>query len=973
MFLPTLYLNPYKWITGRVVIGPIGWETLVSDHYGLGPGDLTVQACTAASLCGPSTTADAGGDFNVSAPAVSGALDTVKITPAGTGTGSQKGGFDTVTAVANVSNATVQVVSIGPPIVSNIFGIIYGRIMDLSTGNTSPVRYVTATAFKGSNTTVLLDDGGGDVIGVIAAGNGVAIAALASAYLPFALIGTNVTAGAATMMAGNLSLPHYGWVAGYVRSSPSNQTVPWATLQVNTTYGTSPPVSTTNAGSANGAGYINVTAPPGTCGNINVSAPDYNNTVITCISVNQSRTLNLDSVLPGGPSGGIEAWGWLTGTVLDTRFHFPIGQATINISSRYGANGASGVVTNDSGGFRIDAPPSPADNVTASALPDYYTNWTLAPVAFGQTVSIAPVNLTGRGIVAGYVLSYPSETPIPFANVSLCPQTDPFCPNVANANGSGYFWISGSPGLDVLNVSYQNYVSNTSKLIALPSDGWVWVGKVVLNEFAFVTGTVVGLPSGIPVNGANVSACSSAVLKGYPYCYAATQTSSSGTFLLAVQAGLYILQVNATLYNSTFLPLLLTPGEVVALGLIDLELYGFATGTILGSDTQSPIPDAQAVACPTWSTGNCTTPVKADPSTGTYSLSGPPGPYTLLASAPGYFPGSVAITLISGNLITVPTIFLDPIGPANRFAVTGTVLAPGPDNTNVPFAGAVISDGAGDATTSSATGAFTLTALWGQYTLTIGAPGRAAVHLPLLVHGNVSGIRVILNPMTYDWTGMVSDGLNGQPFAQATIAVDGTTMATTDQDGMYTLALANGTYTIGVVVPGAPTIYAYSSFSLTVNGMAGVRNVPIFPPSVTVYALVVDAVTGLPIADAAVQVSGTVSPEAVAYARSLSTDVLGAAQTPVFNGHYTVTASATGYGTSTRTIDTSNGTVSVTVSLQPNAVPAAASSGPLVPVLGVAIAGGVVVAAAGAYVITRRLTATGTAGPAASASTPGEP
>jgi hypothetical protein len=290
----------------------------------------------------------------------------------------------------------------------------------------------------------------------------------------------------------------------------------------------------------------------------------------------------------------------------------------------------------------------------------------------------------------------------------------------------------------------------------------------------------------------------------------------------------------------------------------------------------------------------------------------------------------------------------------------------------VPFAGAVISDGAGDATTSGANGAFTFQAHWGQYTLTIGAPGRATVSEPLRVDGNVTGIRVVLNPMTYAWTGVVSDGLNGQPFSQATVSVDGATVGTTDLSGTYTLALANGTYTITVVVAGAPTIYAVNTFTLAVNGAGGVRDVPIFPPTVTVYALVVDAVTGLPIADAAVEVAGTVSPEAVPYERSLSTDALGAAQTPVFNGKYTVTASATGYATSTQAVDTSNGTVSVTVSLQPNAVPASSSSGPLVPVLGIAIAGGVVAAAAIAYVVTRRLAAAGTSGAPTPTRSPGE-
>jgi hypothetical protein len=305
--------------------------------------------------------------------------------------------------------------------------------------------------------------------------------------------------------------------------------------------------------------------------------------------------------------------------------------------------------------------------------------------------------------------------------------------------------------------------------------------------------------------------------------------------------------------------------------------------------------------------------------------------------------------------------------------VSGTVLAPGAEGAPVPYAGAVISDGAGDAATSGANGNFTLSALWGQYTLTVGAPGRASVHLPLLVHGNVTGIRVLLEPMTYLWSGTVSDGLNGQPFSSATVFVDGSAMATTDENGMYTLSLQNGTYTVGVDVAGSPTLYALNTFVLTVNGASGVRNVAIFPPSVTVYVLVVDAVTGLPIADAAVQLAGTVSPESTPYARTLSTDALGTAQVSVFNGQYTVTASATGYGPKTEGVSTSNGTVSVTVSLTPNAVAAAAGPGPAVPVLGVGIAGGVIAAAAVAYVLTRRLVAGSAGGTPSPSSAQGEP
>jgi len=149
-----------------------------------------------------------------------------------------------------------------------------------------------------------------------------------------------------------------------------------------------------------------------------------------------------------------------------------------------------------------------------------------------------------------------------------------------------------------------------------------------------------------------------------------------------------------------------------------------------------------------------------------------------------------------------------------------------------------------------------------------------------------------------------------------------------------------------------------------------VRNVPIFPPSATVYALVVDAVTGLPIPQASVSVSGTVTPEGVAYERTMATDVLGSAQSSVYAGAYTVTASATGYEPTTRTVSTANGSVTVTVALTPGAAAASGGGNALGPtVVGIVIAGGTVAAAAGAYLATRRLSAA--SADSRSTSTPG--
>ena len=572
----------------------------------------------------------------------------------------------------------------------------------------------------------------------------------------------------------------------------------------------------------------------------------------------------------------------------------------------------------------------------------------------GLTATASPIALIGDGVAAGYVLSYPAGLPVPFASVSLCPPNLPYCPYSSTANGAGYYWVAGPPGLDVLSASAPGYASNTSALVDVPSDGWVSVGPVAVIEFAVVTGKVVALPSGVPLAGANVSLCPSSVLQGNPYCYAATSTGSDGTFQLGVAPGLYVLQANATHYNATFLWLSLSPGEVVDLGLIGLELFGSATGTILGSDTQSPIPEAQAVACPAWSTGNCTMPAIADPATGTYLLSGPAGPYTLIASAPGYFPGSVRVSLVSGGLVLVPTIFLEAVGSATHFLISGTVLAPGPPagTCRSRVRCSPTSRGRDDERPERLLrvhGGAGLVHVDGRSSRTGGGP-RAAPG-----ERGRDGIRVVLAPMMYAWNGTVSDGLDGRPFPNATVSVDGLEAARTTPNGSYSLSLANGTYGVTVEVAGGPAIYAPGNFTLTVNGAPGRRNVPIFPPTGTIYVLVVDGVTGVAVPDARVVVSGTVSPEGIATRQTLGANALGEAQVTVFTGSYDVTASATGYLNRSQALQvTGSGVAPLTVSIT---TPGEVQSGPPSTSweMGVLLGGGIIAAAAVAYALTRRL------------------
>ena len=195
-----------------------------------------------------------------------------------------------------------------------------------------------------------------------------------------------------------------------------------------------------------------------------------------------------------------------------------------------------------------------------------------------------------------------------FANVSLCSRCGPaVLPTSPMANGSGAFWIAGIPGVDNLTVSYTDFVT-TSRPVNVTSDGWIWVGVVQLDEYAYLSGTVIGLPSGIPVEGANVSACSTlAFSEGAVICAYATLTTALGQFFLAIPAGNYIIQVNATLYNSTFLPLQLLARRDCINGthrtrtVRDRYRIRVRPGY---AGVRSPA--VSLTACPTWESGNCT-------------------------------------------------------------------------------------------------------------------------------------------------------------------------------------------------------------------------------------------------------------------------------------------------------------------------------------------------------------------------------
>ncbi len=979
-FLGQLAMNPQTFFTGRVELGPANWTSLSTTDGVVPAATVTICATAASTDCGYANPVDLGGFFNASGPSLPGQTPLAKIAPTqAAGTGTQGGGASDGGLIENVE-LSPGVVTASSPAVLDIFGIVAVQILDASTNNSTPVRFPLVTLINGAGSTnnvtpSMTVGGGGFDVGITTTTDqgpkgGTKLTAISGAYPLLAYVQGEVTNGTVgyggASYIGNMSLTHFGWVAGIVESSTAPRIpVAWANASIS--------VQGINvSGTANGAGYINVSAAPGKDGNISVGGIDYNTTTAHNVTITESRTALLSSLLSNS-EGGITPWGWIRGQVLDSAFGFPLNLAEVSVTSRYGQLGTT-VQTNDSGGYFTNAPVGTSAYVSVN-LTDYVGNSSRVSVGAGEIARPPLINLTGDGIVAGYVVGDPSFQNVPFANVTLCAPNVPICESSAVANGSGYFWIAAPPGLDNLTVSSANYVS-TSQPVNVSSDHWSWVGAVSLDEYAYITGEVIGLPSGIPVNNANVSVCSTlAFSEGILVCPYATLTSAGGAFNLAVPSGDYVLQVNATLYNTTFLPIQLSPGEDYPMGLIELELYGFGIGLVYGQDTLEPVPGAIVTACPTWEVGNCTTS-NVNNVTGRYEFDGPPGPYDITATAPGYDAAGIVARIFSGNASDVPAIYLPPIGPGIVFTVQGTVLArsAAPGGALTPFAGAVVSDGFGDAAYSNATGGFTLYALWGDLTVTASAPGYVTATGRVDVRGNTTGLELTLTPQLYTWSGYVTDGIDRAPLPGINITLGGLVLSTTDATGAYSFQLPNGSYDLSAGFPAGsaasltrPTI----DFDITVNGQAGTRDLTLVPPGRFLSINVAESPSDLPIANATVVVAGSVTPEGVGLTLTGATDTNGAVGISLYTGSYNVTASASGYLSTTVTVAALSGSASsleVNLTLTPVAtVTGSASGSGIAPEIGAALAGGVVAFAAVVYLVSRRLSASGRAAAAAPA------
>ncbi|MCI4363939.1 MAG: carboxypeptidase regulatory-like domain-containing protein [Thermoplasmata archaeon] len=972
----TLALTPYQWVLGRVVIEP--W-TSVTTVTGLGPGEGTARICNQVGSCGASGVLNSGGFFFVTAD--SGINSKVLVAAQGTGVGTAAGGF--VANNTNFLNITNKSGASGLPVVGMwIFGAALGAVRDLSTQNSTPVRYGSASVFEvgPGNTPVTLTEelnSGGTFIMFLPQTNNTTLRASGLAYkLASSSNGTYMPPGGISILP-TVSLEHFGWVVVTVLDSSGTGTgdgvgrarVGLAQLTANVTTLSGLKYAYTNT--ADSFGLDNISAPAGSNVTVSVQAPDYSS-VSVHVSVNQSATTFVnDSSLatPYSALGNVTllGWSWLQGRVVDpVRGNLSLPDVNVVVTANSSVTNNGPVLTNGRGYYLSDVPLGTTVNVSTQ-LSGYQLNSTKFTILPGLVGNLN-MNLTGMGIIAGYAYGYPGFHPVAGATVSVCPKGQPACGTpLATTNGSGIFWTIAPVGTDAVNVTDTNYVPSLPTYIKVKADSWNWIGGVNLTEFAYIFGTVRALPSGDLLANANVSLCFPNVFGTGPVggCTETVTTNAQGAFFLPTAAGQFIIDANATFYNDTFLPISVLPGEYVPVGTIFIQEFGFETGLILGSDTSAPIPGSTIQACPAWSFGVCTAIRTAD-GTGRFSLSGAPGPYTLFAIAPNYQATYLATTFVSGVTVQLPPIYLIPTGTNLLYTVSGSVFA----TNGFPVAGAIVSAGTSFATATAADGSFALRVPWGTYTFTANAPGYLPASQVVIAHATVVNVTLTLAPSTYLLSGVVRDGLvPNQPVQGVTISesIGGavTTIAQSDASGAYSVPLENGTHVL-TAAPGSAVAITYTpvSFTVAINGGPVTHDVLLFPPVTQVYGLVVDAVSGLALANASVVGNGLTS-EHIPSQFAISTSGTGTFQVTLYEGSYTVTASAKGYLTQKYAV-TANGqpTQQLTLSLPPSPPPA--SSGSSTPFAGgtLALLGGVAAVAVAAMLLARRFAAAPSGRPA---------
>ncbi|MCI4355442.1 MAG: hypothetical protein L3K06_08785, partial [Thermoplasmata archaeon] len=509
--LPPTAITHFPGVHGRVLLSP--WRSLAVTE-GLG-APVNVIGCPAVgAICGPPIVTDTGGFFNASVPPGGSSLvEFVGLASAGFGTAAGGVDFTTMNVPAIGRFVELPTSGSGVPAVA-IFGSITGRLADGSTWNVTdataraPCGFCTVTVtqfggFQASYFQVQTGPGGNYTEFQPDDGTSTRLTGYAWAYWWINETVPGNVPSAAALSAAPLTLPHYGWIS--LRAVDANTSLPIQYYGLTaSTYDAGNATTFSIPGVSRADGYANISAPLGPSVTLQISADGYFAPVVS-VSVGQSRTVGLGNVSLIGGAASPGAWvrsqqvnvGNSTPipTLVDARTHLPLPDAVIALTNPLGVTTDS-IQTNGLGQFLLFSPTAPPSLGVYTSLPAYEPTSAFYNASSGAPISIPQINLTGDGIVAGRVLARPGDVPVYNAEVDVCPPASPGCGHFGISNATGYFWVPGAPGFNVVSVVSGAFLANFSVGVTVISDHWSWVGTVPVFAFASVFGTLRGLPLG---------------------------------------------------------------------------------------------------------------------------------------------------------------------------------------------------------------------------------------------------------------------------------------------------------------------------------------------------------------------------------------------------------------------------------------------------------------------------------------------
>ncbi|HQP88629.1 MAG TPA: carboxypeptidase regulatory-like domain-containing protein, partial [Thermoanaerobaculia bacterium] len=300
--------------------------------------------------------------------------------------------------------------------------------------------------------------------------------------------------------------------------------------------------------------------------------------------------------------------GTIVGTVVRAPEGTPVAGAIVRMV------GAPGTVTTDATGhFSIKARPG-AVTLLIESPPYSATAAGPVTVVSAQTVDLGVVQLLPPGTLRGTVVGGLSNVPVGGATVRLNGASD-----IATTDSLGAFSFQLAAGTVNLTISKSGFTTLTTGSVTVTSGATTDMGPVHLVQNGSIVGRVASSAGGVPLEGATVR---------LEDPRRTATTAADGSFVLSgIPAGTvgYTVAVSLEGFStSSAWPRLVFEGQATDLGTILLdppgEVYGTILGSVISDATGMPVPGANVHV---WRSSGAIAVSGTTDATGAFSLSVP--------------------------------------------------------------------------------------------------------------------------------------------------------------------------------------------------------------------------------------------------------------------------------------------------------------------------------------------------------------